>query len=70
MKASTLREMTDDELSQRLNEKRQALWAFRLQSATGSVENVRAARSTRRDVARIMTVMRERSLKTAKEAAK
>jgi ribosomal protein L29 len=35
---------------------------FRLQQATGVVENVRAARSARRDIARIKTILRQREI--------
>lgn len=60
MKASDLREMTDDELQQRLRERRDDLLSFRTQIVTGTVDNVRAARQARRDIARIKTLVRER----------
>lgn len=62
MKAKDLREMTTDELRQRLRERNDALAAFRLQSATGVVDNVRGARNARRDIARINTILRQREL--------
>ena len=52
--------MTDDELRQRLRECRDNLFTFRVQIVTGAVDNVRAARSARRDIARIKTIMEER----------
>jgi large subunit ribosomal protein L29 len=54
--------MTTDELRQRLRERNDALAAFRLQSATGVVDNVRGARNARRDIARINTILRQREL--------
>jgi len=60
VKASDLREMTDDELQQRLRERRDDLLSFRTQIVTGTVDNVRAARQARRDIARIKTLVRER----------
>ncbi len=60
MKARDIRDLSDNELQDRLKEKRDDLIAFRLQMATGSVENVRAARNARRDIARILTVIEER----------
>lgn len=60
MKARDIRDLSDNELQDRLKERRDDLTAFRLQMATGSVENVRAARNARRDIARILTVMKER----------
>lgn len=62
MKARDIRDLSDNELQDRLREKRDDLIAFRLQMATGSVENVRAARNARRDIARILTVIKERKL--------
>ena len=37
-----------------------------MQVATGVVENVRAARTARRDIARIKTILRERDIAEAK----
>lgn len=62
MKARDIREMTSDELAQRLRERTQALISFRLQQATGAVDNVRAARNARRDIARIKTILRQREV--------
>ena len=69
MKASELRELTDDELSQRLRERCDDLHAFRMQMATGTVENVRAARGARHDIARIKTILRQRELATQRSGA-
>ena len=60
VKARDLRDLSDNELQEQLKERRDDLIAFRLQMTTGSVENVRAARNARRDIARILTVIRER----------
>ena len=67
MKARDLRDLSDGELRDRLKETRDDLIAFRQQMATGSVENVRAARNARRDIARILTVIREREQQTAQQ---
>lgn len=68
MKASELRDRSDEELRELLEERRQAVFNFRLQNATGAVENVRGSRNARRDVARILTILRERELTAGKEA--
>lgn len=68
MKASEIRELTDEELHQRLRERHEALHAFRMQMATGTVDNVRASREARRDIARMKTVLRERETAAQKEA--
>ncbi len=61
MRASELRELTDEELEQRLHERQEDLSTFRLHMVTGVVDNVRAAREARRDIARIRTILHERS---------
>jgi large subunit ribosomal protein L29 len=58
--------MTSDELDQRLRERNDALMAFRMQQATGVVDNVRGARNARRDIARIKTILRQREMAAAK----
>ena len=60
MKASECREKTDDELEGILRERMDDLMHFRLQMATGVVDNVKLARETRKDIARIKTVLNER----------
>ena len=68
MKAKELQELTDEELRQRLRERTDDLMSFRIQMSTGTVDNVRASRNARRDIARIKTVLRERELVAAKQA--
>ncbi len=68
MKAKELRELEPAELEIKLKERGDALRNFRLQMATASVENSRAARNARRDVARIKTIKREREMAAQKKA--
>jgi len=68
VKAKELQELTDEELRQRLRERTDDLMSFRIQMATGTVDNVRSSRNARRDIARIKTVLRERELVAAKQA--
>jgi large subunit ribosomal protein L29 len=60
--AEELRELTDDELMDRLRESKQELFNLRFQNATGQLDNNRRLQIVRRDIARIYTVMREREL--------
>jgi large subunit ribosomal protein L29 len=60
MKASELRDMTDEELADRLADARQELLNVRFQLATGAIENTSRAAVVRRDIARILTVQRDR----------
>ena len=66
MKASELREKSGEELLQLQQERGNDLVAFRMQLATGVVDNNRAARMARRDIARIKTLLREREIDAAK----
>ena len=60
MRARELRDLTDDELEQRLQDTRQELFNLRFQSATGALENSARLRLTKREIARILTVRHER----------
>jgi large subunit ribosomal protein L29 len=60
MRARQLRELTDDELQRRLAETRQELFNLRFQAATGALENSARLRLAKREIARILTIRRER----------
>jgi large subunit ribosomal protein L29 len=60
LKARQLREMTDEELEQRIAETRQELFNLRFQHATGALENSARVRHAKREIARILTVKTER----------
>ena len=63
MKASEIRKMTPEERLLKLNELRVELVKLRLQSRVGTLTNTARIRNVRRDIARILTVMREESIK-------
>jgi large subunit ribosomal protein L29 len=58
--ARELRELTDDELDHRLSERRQELFNLRFQSVTGALENSARLKLTKREIARILTIVTER----------
>jgi large subunit ribosomal protein L29 len=60
MRASQLRDMSDDQLQQTLADRRQELFNLRFQAATGALENSARLRLAKREIARILTVQRER----------
>jgi len=60
MKAAELRELTREELHDREVELSQQLFNLRLQKVTGQLENPAKVSQTRRDLARVMTVLGER----------
>lgn len=66
MRANELRDKDKETLLAQLKERENDVCSFRMQVATGVVENVRAARTARRDIARIKTILRERDIVEAK----
>jgi len=60
--AGELRELTDDELTDKLRESKEELFNLRFQIATGQLDNNRRLRTVRQEIARIYTVLREREL--------
>ena len=62
MKASELRELTEEELGQKYDELTEELFNLRFQLATSQMENVGRLRAVRRDIARVKTIQRERQL--------
>ena len=68
MKASELAELNDDDLATRLAEAKEELFNLRFQAATGQLENHGRLRTVRRDIARILTVLREKEIAAAEAA--
>jgi len=62
MKAKELREKSLDELHTLNLERRRELFDLRFKHYTGQLVNTAALRTTRRDVARIETLIREREI--------
>ena len=60
--AEELRELSTNELKDRLRESKAELFNLRVQSATGQLDNNRRLQTVRREIARIYTIMREREL--------
>lgn len=71
MKAIDLRELTAQELEERLAEAKAELFNLRFQLATNQLDNTARLRELRRDVARLATVIRQQELEAwAAEQAK
>jgi len=64
MKTSALREMTKDELVQKLNEIREAQFNLTFQQATGQLDNTAQLPRNKKDIARILTILAEMDSKT------
>jgi large subunit ribosomal protein L29 len=61
MKANQLREMSVDELRKDHKELLDALYKLRFQRAAGQMDNPAKMGTLRRDIARILTVLQEKS---------
>jgi large subunit ribosomal protein L29 len=59
MKASKMRDMSKDDLILEESELRKQLLKIRFQAATGQMESAPKMRGIRRDIARIITILKE-----------
>ena len=67
MKSKQVLEMTDKELQNKLNELKSELFFLRFKHATNQLTNPMVLVETRRDIARVKTVIRQRGIARAKE---
>ena len=63
MKASKYFEMNDQELNEQLKELKSELFNLRFQMATGQLQKPVSIRETRRNIARVKTILRQREIK-------
>ena len=62
MKPSEIRALSDEELRAKIDEAKGELFRLRLQLATGQLDNPMKIRETKRRIARLKTILREREL--------
>jgi large subunit ribosomal protein L29 len=62
MSAADLRELTDEELMERLREMKAEKFNLRFQLVTNQLDNTARIKEVKTEIARILTVMREREL--------
>jgi large subunit ribosomal protein L29 len=60
MKADKIREMSPEELQGKEKELHEQLFRLRFQKSIGQLDNALKIRETRRDIARVKTVLRQR----------
>jgi large subunit ribosomal protein L29 len=65
LKIAEIREMESPALIELIEAKREELFKLRLEWVTGSLEDPNQVRAVRKDLARILTVIRERELAAA-----
>ena len=69
MKYKDIRELSDEELAQKLEDGRAELFNLRFQMATSQLDNTARVTTVKRDIARVQTEMRARQIAADKAAA-
>ena len=69
MKPAEIRELSDDQLEEKLQEGRQELLNLRFQMATSQLDNTARVKTVKKDIARILTEQRAREIAAEKSAA-
>jgi large subunit ribosomal protein L29 len=70
MKASEVHNLKDAELVSRLRDAQEEAFNLRFRHATGELENTARLHQARRDVARLLTVARQREIDLDKELSR
>lgn len=69
MKAKELRNLSIEDLQKRERELRRELFNLRFQLAKGELQNLRRIRAVRKDIAKILTIINEKSVTPKKGIA-
>ncbi len=64
MKASEVRDMTEDQLKDKLLQLKKEQFNLRFQSASGQLEKTTRVGEVRRDISRVKTILGEKATKT------
>ena len=64
MKTKDLRDLSDEELVDHIRTQRRDAFGLRFQHATGELENTAGLQHSKRDLARALTIARERNIDT------
>ena len=62
MKAEDIRDMTDEQIADRVRDLEEERFRLRFRSATQELENPTLLRTLKRDIARLKTIARERAV--------
>lgn len=60
MKADEIRDLSDDEINEKLGQAQEELFRLRFRGATQQLENPSLIKKLRRDVARMKTILKQR----------
>ena len=70
MKATDLRELTEEELQQKRGDFREDIFRLKMRKAVAQLENPIRLRQLRREIARIETILREREIDKDRDPGK
>lgn len=70
MKTYQIKELSTSDLLNTLKEQYEALDNYTFQHASGQLENYKAMRNTKKDIARILTIINEREAKEKNQQKK
>jgi large subunit ribosomal protein L29 len=62
MRSSELRDLTETELREHVTTARRELFGLRFQHATGELDNTAGLKKAKREIARALTIARERGI--------
>ncbi len=62
MKFYQIKDMTNEDLKNNLKDSYEAMENFRFQHASGQLENYKALANTKKDIAKILTVLKQREI--------
>ena len=62
MEINELRKLSDEQLAKKIIEKKEELFAKRMQQSSGSLEKPVQLRTLRREIARMKTILKEREM--------
>ncbi|MGD8331582.1 MAG: 50S ribosomal protein L29 [Acidobacteriota bacterium] len=66
MRGEELRDLSREELDAKAGELREQLLKLRFQQSTGQIENAQMLRGVRKDIARVLTIRREKEIAAAR----
>jgi len=70
METKELRNKSDSELTQQLAELRKELFSLRMKKSTGQLRTTHELKLTKRNIARVLTLLSEKALTSGKEGEK
>ena len=65
MKATEIKEMTVEEMNQKLVSLKEELFALRFQLAVNQLDNTAKVKAVKKDIAKVKTIIRENEMKNA-----